>query len=106
MTHSAAEAYNYLVSANATAFAEGDFDAAYHALAAALHLAQSLRDCDRLDDVQQIASRQAESIDVDNPEYHHSTQSASKRGNKSIFANLASQAHTASNMAKAKRNQV
>lgn len=97
-----AEAAQFLLSANLTAFESKDYDAAYHFLAAALHHAQAYCAFDRLTLIGETARQQSTSIDENSPDYHHSTISAATRGHENIFRRLASQADTASSMVKAK----
>ena len=97
------DVYDYLLNANASAIAAIDYDSGYHFLAAALHLAQSMGDADRLLDISKRAGRQQVEIDTLNPEYHHSSPSAKARNNKGIFETLSRQALIASSMASAKK---
>jgi len=96
------EVYDYLLNANAQAVAAVDYDTGYHMLAAALHLAQSMNDAERLKEISKRAGRQQIAIDTFNPDYHHSTSSARTRNNKGIFETLAKQAIVASSMVSAK----
>ena len=66
---------------------------AYHALSGALHCAVSLKNTKYLKEVERLAARQLNWIDNHDPEYEHSTQSASKRGRPSIYRNLAKMAN-------------
>ena len=66
--------YTQLMAINALAFAEGQYEVAYHALAAALHCAHDLRDSDRVvavqqrtDSVEAIAFGPAEQAPQDRP---------------------------------------
>ncbi|MGI4789895.1 MAG: hypothetical protein ACRYFS_13710 [Janthinobacterium lividum] len=86
--------YETLLQVCGEAFADGSYDTAYHALAAAMHCAQDLGDRERLEAVEALADEQMERIDLVAPNYHHSTQSAAGRGNQSLLSTLARQAHT------------
>ncbi|MBA3860034.1 MAG: hypothetical protein C0507_24255 [Cyanobacteria bacterium PR.3.49] len=101
------DVYDYLLNANASAVAAVDYDSGYHFLAAALHLAQTMGDADRLLDISKRAGRQQVEIDTLNPAYHHSSHSAkapnNTRNNKGIFENLSRQALIASSMVSAKK---
>lgn len=85
--------YQRLMSINQEAFAGQRYNVAYHALMAALHCAQDLDDSQGLAEVERVANEQSSWIDAHHPEYEHSTQSASKRNNSSIYVNAARQAH-------------
>lgn len=95
-----------LQNRNEKAFESGNFDAAYHLLAASLHTAQAINDADKLAAISQTALLQAEKIDAEHPEYHHSSKSARTRGNGNIFKNLAKQADTASRLSSAYRSKI
>ncbi len=84
--------YDQLMSINEDAFAMGLFDAAYHALASALHIARQLQDEAALQKVEDIANAQLSWIDRNAPKYGHSSQSARLRGHESIYSTLARQA--------------
>ncbi len=90
----AQDLYSQSIAANLKAFEAGLYDVAYHLLSAALHSAKSLDSDQPLLEVERIATKQLEWIDLHHPEYEHSTQSANQRHNESIFANLARQAGT------------
>jgi hypothetical protein len=84
--------YHQLMAGNLEAFAAEQYDVAYHALMAALHCAQPLKDVHALEEVERIAAEQLTEIDARHPEYQHSTRSAATRGHESIFATLRRQA--------------
>ncbi len=86
--------YERLMRVNEEAFAAGLYNAAYHALAAALHCARELKDDAALRRVENRARQQLTWIDANAPGYEHSSESASSRGHKSIFEQLAAQAAT------------
>jgi hydroxyethylthiazole kinase-like sugar kinase family protein len=67
----------------------GEHQVAYHALAGALHAAESLRQPDVLDQVAALAREHRKRIDQDDPRHPLSSQSASIRGHQSIFEQLA-----------------
>ena len=91
--------YERLLAASREAQAAGHYGAAYHALAAALHLAQDAGDEQRLADVEALATDSLAFIDRCAPEYEHSTRSAAERGHPGIFMQLAQQAHARRQMA-------
>jgi DNA-binding IclR family transcriptional regulator len=67
----------------------GEHQVAYHALAAVLHAAESLRQPDMLDQVAALAREHGRSIDKNEPRHRLSAHSASVRGHVSIFEQLA-----------------
>ena len=67
----------------------GEHQVAYHALAAALHAVESLRQSDMLERVAALAREHARWIDRNDPGHPLSTQSAATRGHQSIFEQLA-----------------
>ncbi len=86
--------YRRLVEINQEAFADEQYDVAYHSLMAALHCVQTLGDVQGLGEVERLANEELTWIDAHHPEYEHSTSSASARGHSSIFKNLSNQAKT------------
>jgi hypothetical protein len=90
--------YHQLMAGNYEAFAVDEYDVAYHALMAALHCAQQLKDVHALEEVERIADEQLREIDAQHPEYQHSTRSATARKHESIFATLSRQARTRQQM--------
>jgi hypothetical protein len=85
--------YSSLVKINEESFDGAQYDVAYHALCAALHCAASLKEINYLSEVERLAVQQLDWIDAHDPEYEHSSQSASKRGHVSIYKNLAKMAN-------------
>jgi hypothetical protein len=87
--------FDQLLTLGRTAFEQKHFDAAYHILAASLHMAEQDGDEAALELVEAEANRQIAWIDANAPSYRHSTQSTIDRGQKqSILSLLASQAST------------
>ncbi len=85
--------YRRSLALNEEAFKHGLFDAAYHALASAMHCAEFFDTDPPFLEIIQIATRQLAWIDEYHPEYEHSTQSAKRRSQSmSIFRVLANQA--------------
>ena len=82
---------SFLADADA-AWAAGIMEAAYHALAGALHCAEVLNDESRVKHIQVQADQRRRSIDLDQPNHRLATASASDRGHVSVFAALAGQA--------------
>ena len=85
--------FQRLMALNHEAFDAGYYNTAYHALAAALHVAYAHQDAEGLARVERLAGEQLAVIDTTDPEYEHSTQAAEARGHQSIFTMLARQAH-------------
>ena len=73
------ELYQQQLSSNQRAFTLGEYNVAYHALMAALHCAETLKDAHGLSEVKQRAEEQLVWIEQHHPEYEHSTQSAIRR---------------------------
>ncbi len=96
---------NRLMAANEDAFAAGLFNAAYHALAGALHCARQLQDEAALRRVRDAAGEQLVWIDQNAPDYEHSSQSAEVRGHDSIFYLLARQAAASLEIANQRKKQ-
>ena len=67
----------------------GEHQVAYHALAAVVHAAESLRQSDVLDQVAALAREHGRSIGHNDPRHPLSAQSAAVRGHHSIFEQLA-----------------
>ena len=85
--------YTQLMAINALAFAEGQYEVAYHTLAAALHCAHDLRDSDRVTAVLQRADAQRQAIDQRAPGQHHRSRPAEWQPRLRDYGELARQAH-------------
>jgi hypothetical protein len=93
--HRAADAmFTQLLALNREAFDAGYYSTAYHALAAALHMAYAHQDAEGLARVEHLAGEQLAVIDATDPAYEYSTPSAEARGHQSIFTMLVHQAHS------------
>ena len=99
MTDQPPDLFDRLIAIQREAMATRQYGAAYHALAAALHLAQNADDERRLTDVAALAADALAFIDRHAPDYEHSTRSAATRGHVGIFGQLAQQARTRRQMA-------
>ena len=86
--------FAHCLALNDEAFAAGYYHTAYHALAAALYVAQARHDATGLATVERLASEQLALIDATAPEYEQSTQSTEASGFPSIFLMLAREAQT------------
>jgi hypothetical protein len=84
--------YHEFCHLNALAFAGWEFEAAYHALAAAMHCSDRLRDGDLLAEVQQLAQEQGQWIDTHAPDHRLASQNGTKVGHRNIFSVAARQA--------------
>jgi hypothetical protein len=78
--------YHELRDLNALAFAGWEFEAAHHALAAAMHCADHLRDGDLLAVVQELAEEQGRWIDTHVPDHRLASQNVTTAGHQNIFA--------------------
>ncbi|MBC7809222.1 MAG: hypothetical protein H7145_24065 [Akkermansiaceae bacterium] len=100
MSAGADDLFIAVMALNRRTFDAGNFDDAYHALAAALHLGQMTGNHHSLVLVAQTAREQLARIDRDAPGYRHSSLSTRQRGYKmpgvwEVLANVA-QAHVGS----------
>jgi hypothetical protein len=93
--------YEQLVDISCTTFASGYQATAYHALAAALHVARDLDDEQRLEDIQILAQEQMRAVDAETPHSPLSTMAASVRGMAPLWVSLARQAETARSLSQA-----
>ena len=84
--------YTQLMAINALAFAEGQYEVAYHALVAAFHCAHDLQDSDRVVAVQQQAAEQRHGIDELAPGHYHTGRPPEWRQRVSNYGELARQA--------------
>jgi hypothetical protein len=67
----------------------GEHQVSYHALAAAMHAAESMRDSAALESIASLAREHAQWIERNDPGHPLSTQSAALRGHHSLFEQLA-----------------
>ena len=72
--------YDRFLNLSREAFAAGNFSAAFHGLAAALHCAETLRDVDRLQIIAEEAERQLGVIDAEHPHHRIGSAAAARRG--------------------------
>ncbi len=87
--------YKRLLTINKAEFEAGFYDAAYHSLMSALHLAEEIESDEPLLAISKIALEQNDWIDRNHPEYEHSTHSVAKyKLSTSIFTRLSEQALT------------
>ncbi len=84
--------YEQLMAISQEALINQHYETAYHALTAAQHYAQDLRDKQRLQAVVQAAKAQIEWIDASAPTHRMSRQAAIKRNGISMYDMLARQA--------------
>jgi hypothetical protein len=78
--------FDRLVAVNGETFAAGHYEAAYHALMAALHVAEDAGDEPRLLEVARIAEEQRRHIDSLAPAHPLSSQVAKARGHEGVYA--------------------
>jgi hypothetical protein len=97
--------YDRLTVINQESFDALLFDAAYHALAGALHCARKLEADQPIIEIAALAKEQLYVIDQQHPEYEHSTRSALERNHESIFLVLSKQAKAILEMRRINRNR-
>jgi hypothetical protein len=83
--------FDRVLALNREAVAAGQFEVAYHLLAAALEWAHAMRDLDRVLQVAAIAKQQGDIVDAD-PNHPLSTGSANVRGTIPLYRSLTSTA--------------
>jgi hypothetical protein len=81
--------YDHLMDLHGQAFDAERFEAAYHVLAAALHVAEELDDVERLSAIERLAANRQGRLDSTEPRHVMSSGSASVRGNTARFTALA-----------------
>jgi hypothetical protein len=82
------ELYSQLLVISQEALTNGYYEAAYHALTAALHCAQTEGDIDRLEEVAKLAGEQLAYINRHAPNSVMSTQAATSRRGVDMYAVL------------------
>ena len=82
----------------------GEYEAAYHALMSALHLATTLGDEALLTRVAEAAAAQGRVVDALKPVHRLSTQEAQSRGHESVFQLAVRQASAHASMARRKQH--
>jgi len=93
-SHEDAEVLEQLLKLNERTFANSHYEAAYHALSAAMHYARDVNHSAYLDKISQVAREQSELIDTDTPQSEMSSQSTFAQQGKNLYHMLAQQAHT------------
>jgi hypothetical protein len=79
------------MSINEQAFGQGDYEVAYHALAAALHCAYLLKEQGLLTALEQRAGEQRDWIDTAAANHPLSSQAASLHGHVGVYTSLVKQ---------------
>ena len=74
---------------NAGAAARGEYEAAYHLLLAALHLADHAKDSAALERIAKLAREQGEALERVQPPHHLARAQAQLRGHTALFDSLA-----------------
>ena len=92
---SVAELRDILFKLHAEARDQGEHHVAYHALAGALHAAESLADPEACSRIERIAREHGEWINAHSPAHALSSKSAAARGHESIFTQLSVMANSA-----------
>jgi hypothetical protein len=96
----AGDLYTDLLRANQEAFAARHFEAAYHALVAALHAAQDDHDAQRLEAVALLAQDQQRELDAAHPGHPLASRSAAERHHVGLYAMAARQAAAQATLAR------
>jgi hypothetical protein len=81
--------YYHLMELHGQAFDEARFEASYHVLAAALHVAEELGSVEWLGTIRRLATDRQEEIDRTLPDHGISSASSLSRGNVARFTTLA-----------------
>src|SRR4051812_24713292 len=84
--------HDRLLAINREAFERQLFEAAVHALNAAMHCGESMEDKDLVARIAQLALEQSHWIDTRAPEHRVSSTSANQRGTVSVFRSAAATA--------------
>lgn len=79
------DSYEQLMAMSRKMLQSGHYEVAFHALQAAFHCAEDLKDEQYLADVQQEAIRQRDFINTTTPEHRLSTQTAVQRGGQNLY---------------------
>jgi hypothetical protein len=98
------ELFQTLLQLNEVTFASAQYEAAYHALMAALHIAQDSQDARGLLVIVARAKEQQGSIDDLAPGHRLSSGSAASRGQKSVYEVAAEQARAQAGMIRLRRS--
>ncbi|MBD2309365.1 hypothetical protein H6G17_28325 [Chroococcidiopsis sp. FACHB-1243] len=85
--------YSQLMAISQNALEDAYYETAYHALCAAMHLANATRDEHRLQALAQVVKTQIDWIDLHAPEHRMSTQGAVERNGTSFYKTLSKQIH-------------
>ena len=95
--------YEQLMALSNQALTSAHYEAAYHALVAAMHCASDFGDEDYLTRVEQEAKAQRDWIDSHAPEHRMSTQSAAQHQGKNLYDILMRQTSAQISIAKQKQ---
>jgi hypothetical protein len=98
-----ADLYEQLVMLSQEALAAGHYEAAYHALTAAMHVADDTSDAERLREVARLARVQRDHIDRAAPGHRMASGSAPERHGFNFYDALAQQAAAHATMAEQRR---
>ena len=80
--------FSRILALNAEAVASGNFETAYHLLAAALHAAKSSGDLNGIERVSALAEQQGADVDAIYPDHAIASASATRRGTTPLFRSL------------------
>lgn len=94
------DSYEQLIAVSQKMLHSGHYEVAFHALQAALHCAEDLKDQQRLASVEQQAKTQRDFINATAPEHRMSTQASVNRGGTNLYDSLIRQARVHVNQIK------
>jgi hypothetical protein len=80
--------FEQIIELNARAAAQGDYEAAYHLLMAALHCADHARDQQALELLTKLACEQGAAVEAIEPAHHPSRSHAKARGQTALYESL------------------
>ena len=92
--------FDQVVTLSNEAFSALEYEAAYHMVMAAIHLAVELGDEVRLTQVAELAANQGRLVDALRPDHRLSSRVAGTRGHKSVYQLATIQATSHASMAR------
>ena len=78
-----------LLELNGEAAGDGEYEAAYHLLMAALHVVDHAKDLGALERIAQLANEEGQAVERVQPQHHLSRHQAQLRGQTALFDSLA-----------------
>jgi hypothetical protein len=80
--------FEQIIALNARAAAQGDYEAAYHLLMAALHCADRAHDRQALEQLTQLTLAQGAEVEAIQPPHHLARKQAEARGQTAVYDSL------------------